>query len=47
MNEEIIALLEENNQLLAQQNANMLFVIGVGSALIVIFLLWKAIKKFI
>lgn len=45
--QEIMELQKINNELIAQQNVNQLFVIGTMSAIFVCYLLYKAIKKFI
>ena len=45
--ETIIEYQEKHNTLLAQNNINQLFTIGVTSALLVLSLLYLAIKKFI
>lgn len=45
--QEIMELQKVNNELIAQQNINQLFVIGTLSAIFVCYLLYKAIKKFI
>lgn len=44
---QLIELQKVNNELLAQQNINQLFVIGSVSAILVVYLLYRAIKKFI
>lgn len=39
-------LLAQNNQLLAQLYASVLFIIGVSGASLVVFLLYKFLRKF-
>lgn len=45
--QQLIELQKVNNELIAQQNINQLFMIGTLSAIFVCYLLYKAIKKFI
>lgn len=45
--DQIISLLTELNNLLAQLNVSFLWLLGVGSALVVLLVLYNFIKRFI